>query len=70
MAQTSVCIEDFCGYSSPGHFPVSLSADWFPDEAVTHFTGDWSDTPPMASPTQPTEEDVWAWARQHSVYFQ
>jgi hypothetical protein len=69
MEQESICIEDFCGYSNPGHFPTTFSADWFPAESLTHFTGEWCDCPPMPSATQPTEEDVWNWARKHSAYF-
>jgi hypothetical protein len=61
----SVCIEDFCGYTSPGHLPITFSADWFPEEQLTHFSGEWADVPPMPSPTQPDEQAVWAWAKAH-----
>jgi hypothetical protein len=61
----SICIEDFCGYTSPGHYPISFSADYFPAERLTHFTGDWGNIPPMPSNTAPTEKQVWEWAETH-----
>jgi len=52
----SVCIIDFNGYTSPGHFPVACRADWNPITGVVAFGGDWGYLPPMYSETEP--EDV------------
>jgi len=62
---SAICIEDFCGYTSPGHFPITFSADWIPSRRKTYFTGDWESVPPMPSDEEPTEEQVWAWAKKH-----
>ena len=65
--ETSVCIEDFCGYSNPGHFPTSMSADYFPRLGFTRFTGEWWNVPDMPSDSEPTELDVNKWARLHGA---
>lgn len=59
-----ICIEDFCGYISPGHFPYSYAADYCPQDHVVRFTGDWSDVPDMPSETVPDESAVHAWAEK------
>lgn len=63
----SVCIVDFCGYQSPGHFPRSFSCDWFPEEQLAYFTGDWGvdELPAMTSKQEPTEKQVLEWAKKH-----
>lgn len=43
----SVCLEDFTGYTVPGHFPVGYCADYRFDSQLVTFGGDWCDTPPM-----------------------
>jgi hypothetical protein len=55
----SVCIEDFCG--SDGVGPVSFSADYFPEQRITRFTGIWWNVPDLPG-DQPTLEQVHAWA--------
>ena len=61
----SICIEDFCG---GGRFPCSFSADYYPAEKLTYFSGDWSGVPVMPSDTEPSNDDVWAWAKKHHGY--
>ena len=62
----STCIVDFCGRDAGSGLPATFSADYFPEESLTYFTGDWgSDIPVMPSPEEPTEEQVYAWARSH-----
>jgi hypothetical protein len=63
----STCVTDFCGYSSPGHYPVSFWADYFPSLGFTRFGGDWWNAPDMESSSEPTEEEVTVWARKHGV---
>jgi hypothetical protein len=53
-----VCIEDFCGYSEPGHFPVQYWADWYPQTGFCYFGGDWSDVYPHHFHKQPTAEQA------------
>ena len=62
----SVCIEDFCGREHASGLPASFSADYFPEDALTYFTGDWGATiPDMPSSKEPTLQEVYAWARSH-----
>lgn len=69
MAHTdSVCIEDFCGRDERG-VPTSFWADYFPTIKTVTFGGDWCDVPDMNSDTEPTEKQVWDWARKHSAFF-
>lgn len=71
MSERSVCIIDFCGgYRSEkyGYFyPVSMSADYFPDESLTYFTGLWCEVPPMPSPSEPTESQCEDWAAKYGT---
>ena len=60
---SSICVEDFCG--SDGVGLVSFSADYYPKDGMTYFSGDWCDVKPMPSAACPTEGEVWAWARQY-----
>ena len=69
--ESSVCIEDFCGRYRG--MQVSFSADFFPTEKLTYFTGDWDaphDVPPMPCETEPTNAQVWAWAHLHGSGWQ
>jgi len=62
----SVCIEDFCGRIAGTSLQTSFSADYFPGESLTYFTGDWGeDIPPMPCPKEPTKDEAYAWARKH-----
>jgi hypothetical protein len=62
----SVCVFDLDGYRHPGHFHVSMWADWDPASRMIYFGGDWQDVEPMPHPSPDiTEEAVAAWARQH-----
>lgn len=65
--EPGVCIEDFCGYTSPGHFPISFSADYYPRLGITRFLGAWWNVPDMPSTSEPTEEEVTAWVKQSGV---
>ena len=65
----SVCIEDFCGYTHEGHFPVSFWADYVPSLKITRFDGEWWNVPDMPSESEPTELDVNKWARIHGAEF-
>lgn len=60
--QIDVCIEDFNGTAEYG-YPVAYWADW--NGAVVTFGGDWGDVPNMPAKTQPTVEQVHAWADAH-----
>jgi len=64
--QESVCIEDFCGRDGTSGLPVTFSADYFPAESLTYFTGDWgAEIPPMPCPQEPTSAQAYDWARIH-----
>lgn len=63
VLEKDICIVDFAGYSEPGHFPVSVFADW--DGMVVRFGGDWEGIPDMPSDEEPTEDQVFAWADRH-----
>lgn len=63
MTSNSVCIVDFNGYSSPGHFPTAFWADW--ENGITTFGGDWSDVPDMPSVTEPSPEQCELWVEIH-----
>jgi hypothetical protein len=65
LDEPSVCIEDFCGYTNPGHFPISFAADYFPRLGFTRFTGAWWNVPDMESDHEPTEDEISAWAHLH-----
>ena len=67
--EPSVCIEDFCGYTNPGHFPISFAADYFPRLGFTRFTGAWWNVPDMESGQEPTELDINKWARSHGAEY-
>jgi hypothetical protein len=55
----SICVFDFNGYTAgPGHFPVAMWADYFPNEGVVKFGGDWEDIPDWHVSEEPTEEEV------------
>jgi hypothetical protein len=60
-----ICIEDFNGYISPGHFPTSFAADWCPIDKVVRFTGDWSDVPDMPAEQAPSDTEVNKWAEDY-----
>ena len=62
----SVCVEDFCGYSHPGHFPTSFWADYYPTLGFTRFGGDYWNIPDLYTVTEPTEETINAWERLHA----
>jgi hypothetical protein len=51
-----ICVFDFCGYSVPGHFPVSMWADWDGKKVV--FGGEWEEVPPWITGKEPTQEQV------------
>ena len=62
----SVCIIDFCGRSKPDNFPTSFSADYFPADRLTYFTGDWgASIPALPCTSEPTEAEAYAGARKH-----
>jgi hypothetical protein len=52
----SVCVLDFNGYTSPGHFPVAMWADW--DGSRVVFGGDWREIPDWVIDREPTEDKV------------
>lgn len=61
----SVCVEDFCGYSQPGHFPTQFWADYFPQLGFTRFGGDHWNVPDMPCTCEPSEEEIKAWTIRH-----
>lgn len=61
----SVCVKDFCGYTHPGHFPVSFWADYYPEYGITRFGGDWRELPDMPSKRQPSDAKIKAWLKRH-----
>ncbi len=61
----TICVEDFCGYSSPGHFPVSFWADYYPTLGFTRFGGESWNIPDMPCTSEPTEEAIDAWKKLH-----
>jgi hypothetical protein len=61
--EPSVCVEDFSGYTNPGHFPTTFSADYFPRLGITRFSGEWQDVPDMPSDHEPTEKEVHDWVK-------
>ena len=62
MQNKDVCVFDFCGYSEPGHFPVSMWADW--DGEKTMFGGEWQGIPEMTGRAEPSEEEVVQWVKE------
>lgn len=60
-----ICIEDFCGYAEPGHFFTQFWADYFPQERVTRFGGDWREVPDLPSQRKPTVNAVHKWAKEN-----
>ena len=62
----SVCVEDFEGYSMPGHFHTSFWADYYPTLGFTRFGGDYWNIPDMFTNTEPTEEEISAWEKIHN----
>jgi len=63
----SICVEDFCGYTGIGHFPVQFWADFYPDMLTTYFGGDWNFVPPLHTEAQPDNETVNRWAYYHEA---
>lgn len=53
----SICIEDFCGYTEPGHFPSQYWADYVPSTGILSFGGDWSFMPDLVLFVIPTALD-------------
>ena len=60
-----ICIEDFCGYTTPSHFPVAFWCDWIAAEQVVRFGGDWGEVPDMPAPVLPTRQEINAWFASH-----
>ena len=63
--EDTICIEDFCGYTSPGHFFTQFWADWSKSEEMLFFGGDWDKIPPMPAVKEPTADDAYTWALGH-----
>jgi len=62
ITENSVCIYDFCGSAHWLNLScVSMSADWYPEEKITVFSGMWGDVPDMPSPKEPSEKQVTDW---------
>lgn len=51
-----VCVFDFNGYVTPGHFPVAQWADYENGRVV--FGGDWQEIPDWIVDHEPTEQEV------------
>lgn len=66
MLDNSICVFDLCGGGRSEKYgyvyPVSMSADYYPDEHVTKFTGLWWHVPDLETDVEPTEEQVEAHA--------
>jgi len=62
----SVCVEDFEGYSYPGHFHTAFWADYYPSLGFTRFGGDHWNVPDMPSESEPTECEIDAWTVLHN----
>jgi hypothetical protein len=62
---TSICIVDWNGRYKPSGFPGTFWADYWPNEKVVTFGGDWSDVPDMPSAVEPTEQEIWNWIETH-----
>jgi hypothetical protein len=66
-----LCIVDFNGSAkypatNTHHaysVPCAFWADWDGDRV--YFGGEWENIPPMESMTEPTKQQVYAWAAQH-----
>ena len=58
MKDNSVCVFDFNGYTSPGHFFTSMWADYYPDKGIVVFGGDWDGIPNMISSYEPGEKEI------------
>lgn len=54
----SIRLVDFCGYTSPGHFPITYWADWNPSTKLVTFGGEWVEVSPIISETEPTETEI------------
>lgn len=61
-----ICIEDFCGYESRLHLPISYGANYHISANEVRFWGAWCKVPPMPSDTIPTEDAVNAWVVTHN----
>ena len=61
----SICIEDFCGFAS-NHIPCQFWADYFPDEKLVKFGGDWEGVSDMFSQEIPNDQTVWDWVKIHN----
>lgn len=58
ICDKALCVEDFCGYTTPGHLPVQYWADWCPVTSMVYFGGDWCDVPPLPCAAMPTDEII------------
>lgn len=65
------CIEDFCGSWSGFGFrtQIDVTAWWSPSRKLVKFSGGWGATPRMPAETEPTEEQVWAWATSADTHW-
>lgn len=54
----SICLIDFCGYTSPSHFPISFWCDWNPQTGLITFGGEWQEIDPVYSATEPSEAEI------------
>ena len=64
-ATKSVCIEDFNGKCCG--FPTAFWADYWPDDNMVCFGGEWCDIPDMPTDSEPTPRDVNKWAKDHGA---
>lgn len=58
----STCLIDFCGYSEPGHYPISYWADWNPATKLVTFGGEWYEVAPVLSEIEPDDAEIEALA--------
>lgn len=58
MTNNSICLVDFCGYSKPGHFPITYWVDYHPDIKLITFGGEWQEIAPVYSEAEPTEDEI------------
>lgn len=54
----SICLVDFCGYTSPAHFPITYWADWNPETRLITFGGEWCEVAPVLSESEPGEAEI------------
>jgi hypothetical protein len=60
----SICIVDFNG--TVCGIPSAFWADYYPDEGIVEFGGDWNDVPIMIVDKEPSQEDIYKFAYDHS----